>query len=36
MRISISMMNETSDLMEKCGTDSLPSEAYGGGGEGLG
>jgi hypothetical protein len=29
-------MRETSDLIEKCGADSSPSGAHGGGWEGLG
>jgi len=32
---SISVMKETSDLMEKSGDESPPSEAHGGGWEGL-
>jgi len=34
--ISISVMRETSDLIEKCGDGSYPSEAHCGGWEGLG
>jgi len=33
---SISVMRETSDLIEKCGDGSSPSEAHCGGWEGLG
>jgi len=36
VRISISVMRETSDLIEECGDDSSPSEAHCGGLEGLG
>jgi len=34
--ISISVIRATSDLMEKCGDGSPPSEAHEGGREGLG
>jgi len=34
--ISISVMRETSDLIEKCGDGSSSSEAHCGGWEGLG
>ncbi|MDH4218654.1 MAG: hypothetical protein OEZ52_05520 [Candidatus Aminicenantes bacterium] len=34
--ISISVMRETSDLIEECGDDSSASEAHCGGWEGLG
>jgi len=34
--IFISVIRETSGLMEKCGGGSVPSEAHGGGWEGLG
>jgi len=34
--ISISVMRETSDLIEKCSDGSSPSEAHCGGWEGLG
>jgi len=34
--IFISVVRETSGLMEKCGDGSSPSEAHGGGQEGLG
>jgi len=36
VNISISVMRETSDLIEKCGAGSSPSEAHCGGWEGLG
>jgi len=34
--ISISVIRETSDLIEECGDGSSPSEAHCGGWEGLG
>jgi len=36
VNISISVMGETSDLIEKCSDGSSPSEAHCGGWEGLG